>query len=394
MLSLLFAIAALVLGVPALSLLVLTVAARPGVEGPREAAPQRLGRVAVLVPAHNESVHVLPTIACLLPQLRGGDRLLVVADNCSDDTAEQARRAGATVVERQDTRLRGKGYALAFGVDQLRQDPPDVVVVVDADCVLSAGALDRVAPLCQAAGRPIQMLNLMHTRPGAGVRLRILEFAMVMKNLVRPLGSFRLGGACHLMGTGMALPWSLMSTARLATGHVAEDMKLGVELAVAGHAPMFSLLGEVSSEFPEDSGTARVQKSRWEHGHLATLTEELPGLVGRAWSSGRRSLWVLAMDLVIPPLALYALTLGGALLATAGLAALVPLLAPAAAVLLVAFLAMALAVALGWWWYGRRLLSVAELLSVPVYAIWKVPVYLAYFLRRRSGWVRTKRKSE
>ena len=71
---------------------------------------------------------------------------------------------------------------------------------------------------------------------GAGLRTRILEFAWRVKNQVRPKGTFRLGGACHLMGTGMALPWALISQANLATGHIAEDMKLGVDLTIAGGA--------------------------------------------------------------------------------------------------------------------------------------------------------------
>ena len=50
----------------------------------------------------------------------------MVADNCSDDTAEIARTAGVDVVVRHDPERRGKGYALEFGVRQLRLNPPDV----------------------------------------------------------------------------------------------------------------------------------------------------------------------------------------------------------------------------------------------------------------------------
>ncbi len=69
-------------------------------------------QVAVLVPAHDEASIIGATLASIAPQLRPGDRLLVVADNCTDDTAQLAREAGAEVVERHDARLRGKGYAL------------------------------------------------------------------------------------------------------------------------------------------------------------------------------------------------------------------------------------------------------------------------------------------
>src|SRR5450759_4916089 len=54
-------------------------------------------RVAVIIPAHNESAGLLPTIGDIKAQLRTGDRLLVVADNCVDDTATVAATAGAEV---------------------------------------------------------------------------------------------------------------------------------------------------------------------------------------------------------------------------------------------------------------------------------------------------------
>src|SRR5262245_12401856 len=69
-------------------------------------------RIAVLVPAHNEGINLLPTLADIKAQLRAADRLLVVADNCSDDTAVVAAEAGADVVVRNDPNRKGKGFAL------------------------------------------------------------------------------------------------------------------------------------------------------------------------------------------------------------------------------------------------------------------------------------------
>ncbi len=397
MIELLLALAVIPLVLPALSLLILTLAAMGGARDQRRGPDQSAAapaRVAVLIPAHNESANVLPTIECLKRQLGAADRLVVIADNCVDDTAALARAAGAEVIERSNADLRGKGYALAFAVDHLRADPPEVVLVVDADCTVSDGAVACIVQRCRATGGPVQMLNLMSAGAGAGLKLRVLEFAMLMKNLVRPLGSFRLGRACHLMGTGMALPWSLMSTARLATGHVTEDMKLGVDLAVAGHAPQFLPQVRVSSAFPLDTGVAKVQKSRWEHGHLATLTEELPGLVRAAFRSGDPALIVMAMDLLIPPVALYFLVLAVAATASVAAAAFWPVWRPAAIFVGIAAVSLGLAIGLAWAGFGRHLLSARELMTTPLYALWKIPVYLAYFLKKRSGWVRTRRESE
>jgi cellulose synthase/poly-beta-1,6-N-acetylglucosamine synthase-like glycosyltransferase len=392
--EILLALAALPLLLPAFSLLVLTLAAsrRPALAERPDANREGAPRVAILVPAHDESTHVLPTIACLLAELGPRDRMLVVADNCSDDTAALARGAGAEVIERSHAELRGKGYALAFGVEHLRADPPDVVLVVDADCVVSRGAVATIARECLRSGKPVQMLDLMTAGAGASLRLRVLEFAMVMKNLVRPLGSFRLGRACHLMGTGMALPWPLAATAELATGHVAEDMQLGIELTKAGYAPQFLPDVRVSSAFVRDTGVARVQKSRWEHGHLATLIAELPGLLRAALARRDPALAVLAMDLMIPPVAFYFLLLGALLAGTVLAAYLWPVFHAAATLTTLGVLSFALAIGLGWFRFGRKLVSVLELLRLPLYALWKLPVYVAFFIGNRSGWVRTRRQ--
>jgi cellulose synthase/poly-beta-1,6-N-acetylglucosamine synthase-like glycosyltransferase len=392
LLAALIALPVLLLMAPALALLLLVLAALTG-RGRADPDPPecRTVRVAVLVPAHNESTHVLPTITCVQAEMQPGDRLLVVADNCSDDTAALARAAGATVSERQHATLRGKGHALAHGVDQLRADPPDVVMILDADCVVTPGAVRALAGRAAALGRPVQMLNLMQAQPGSGLKFRLLEFAMRLKNQVRPLGAARLGGACHLMGTGMALPWRLIASAPLATGHIAEDMKLGVQLTREGHPAAFYAGGQVSSAFVTDAATARTQKSRWEHGHLQVIGEELPGLIAAALTRRSRALAVLALDLMIPPMAFYGLLLVG-LLALTGLGALLtPLLLPAFGVTLAGAALFGLAVLLAWAGWARTLIRPTELLAVPLYMLWKLPVYVAYVLKRRSGWVRTKR---
>ena len=63
--------------------------------------------ISLLVPAHNEEDGIGRTVRAVLPQLQAGDRLVVIADNCSDRTAETARSLGATVMERQDLVKRG-----------------------------------------------------------------------------------------------------------------------------------------------------------------------------------------------------------------------------------------------------------------------------------------------
>src|ERR1700691_1457686 len=118
-------------------------------------------RIAVLVPAHNESKGMLGTLEDIKAQLHSGHRLLVVADNCTDDTAAVAKVAGAEVTERHDPGRIGKGYALDWGLQHLRIDPPEIVIFIDADCRLATNTLDQLAMACAATERPTQSLYLM-----------------------------------------------------------------------------------------------------------------------------------------------------------------------------------------------------------------------------------------
>ena len=90
-------------------------------------------RLAVLIPAHNEAAEIGITLKNLISQLKNDDRLIVIADNCTDNTALIAQQYGAIVIERNNPDQRGKGYALDYGLSFLESDPPDVVIIIDAD---------------------------------------------------------------------------------------------------------------------------------------------------------------------------------------------------------------------------------------------------------------------
>ncbi|HSV77817.1 MAG TPA: glycosyltransferase family 2 protein [Ramlibacter sp.] len=347
----------------------------------------------VLMPAHDEAGGIAHTVAAVLAQLSPRGRLLVVADNCSDDTAAKARAAGAEVIERSDPFLRGKGYALAFGVARLRQEPPEVLLVLDADCVPAPGSLDTLAIRAAQLLRPVQALDLMLAQPGSPLRVRMAAFAWAMHNDLRPRGLYRLGLPCQLMGTGMALPWCCVREEDLASGHLAEDVRLGLSLADAGYAPCFCPEARVESWFPVDRGGLDSQRKRWEHGHLSTMLSAVPRTLWRGLRFHNAAAVALALDLCVPPLALLALlvTLScglGAWIAGADFAQ--QAFAAAAAVSAIGF---AVAVLLAWWSVGRRWVTFAELVSAPVYVLKKLPLYLSFAVRRQREWIRTSRPS-
>jgi cellulose synthase/poly-beta-1,6-N-acetylglucosamine synthase-like glycosyltransferase len=357
----------------------------------RAVSPDMDPSVAVIVPAHNEGAGMLPTLGDIRRQLRPGDRLLVVADNCTDDTAELAAAAGAEVVRRDDPGRVGKGYALAAGLKALATAPPDIVIMIDADCRVSGGALDRLAMTCAVTGRPVQALNLMTAPEGARPGLRVAEFAWRVKNWVRPLGLDALGLPCPLMGTGMAFSWETIRSVDLASGAIVEDMKLGLDLARLRAAPVFCPAALVTSEFPQSAEAEASQRLRWEKGHTGLL-RTVPRLMLTAVVQRNLALFVLALDLAIPPLTLLALLVAGVLAVSVIFAALglgtLPLLLSAASLG-----ALLLATGLAWLRFGRTILPARTLVRIPGYILGKLPLY-GRILAGRAGseWIRTERK--
>lgn len=347
------------------------------------------GRVAILVPAHDEEAGIAATVVDLRRQLRPGDRLLVVADNCADRTAAVARAAGAEVIERQDPRRRGKGHALARGVEVLAADPPEVVVIVDADCRLSPGAALTLAGHAASTGRPIQA-DYVLSPADPSARSATSALAFLVRNRVRPRALAALGLPCQLTGSGMAFPWALVAHGPLGGAHLVEDLLVGVEFGLRGRPPLACVRAHVSSRLADrsDPAAAATQRTRWEHGHLVVLRTQGPRLLREAMRQRRLDLLAQALDLAVPPLSLLTLLL----LATAGAAAVAGWTLPLA--LAAAGLgALALGLGAAWCRFGREVLPARRaILGVPGYVLWKLPIYAAYALRgAERRWVRTRR---
>lgn len=344
--------------------------------------------VAVLIPAHDEEHGLAATLHRIREQLTANDRLLVVADNCSDATAEVARAAGAEVVERFNPDQRGKGFALASGVEWLSDDPRPVLVVIDADSEIQPGAIDALGRTVAATGRPAQAINLLEAPVNSGPAGRLAAFAFFVKNVARPRGLSRLGLPCLLYGTGMALPWKAVGAISFAGGDITEDIRIASELALKGFPTVFCPHPGVSGRFPESRSASQQQRNRWEHGHLSNLGRQVPRLIGLGLASGRPCLIGVGIHLGVPPLALLFLICTAAM---AGLA-LLGWYTPAAAIAAALGIA-AVALGLVWLRFGRRIIGFRDLLLVPWYAVGKLAIYGRFLWRPERHWVRTERNS-
>lgn len=347
-------------------------------------------KVTVLVPAHNEELIIRSTLLGISPALKTQDRLVVIADNCNDKTAEIARAAGATVIERFDTDNRGKGYALDYGLRFLESDPPDVVVFVDADCQVHERAIEQLTEWAIAFSAPVQATYLMAKSSNSSPKELVSAFAFKVKNLVRPRGLAQLGLPCLLTGTGMAFPWSVIRAVDLASGDIVEDMKLSLDLTIAGHRPVFCPFALVTGQLPLAEIAAKSQRTRWEHGHLKTLLTYVPQMLLASVNQKRLDLLIGALDLCVPPLSL--LVIIWLVLITVSLlfGVLAAFWIPAS-VLAITGLFILIAIVTAWAKFASEDLKVQELLVIPFYIFWKIPLYLKFLVKPQTMWIRTKR---
>jgi cellulose synthase/poly-beta-1,6-N-acetylglucosamine synthase-like glycosyltransferase len=395
MLSLLSQVSLLVLALPAglaaAYLLALT-ALSARVPEPRPKSRQL--RFDVIVPAHNEAAVITRTIASLRRIDWPDDRfrIVVCADNCTDDTADRARAAGARVLERRDTSQRGKGYALDFAFKASRAAGfADAVVVIDADTEVSRNLLEAIAARLERGVEAVQV-HYGVLNPMASWRTRLFTIATGSVHILRSRARERLGLSCGIRGTGWCVTHRLLEAVPYRAFSLTEDVEYGIALGLAGYRVAYADEADANPEMVPDERSARTQRQRWERGRFQLIRSQT-GLLLRAAVQRRSALCLdLAIDLMVLPIAYVALNIG-LLLALAAVTSLwLPGMRPwlwlgtACAAILVCY------VLRGWQLSQVGLRGLLSLAGAPAFLLWKLIVLLGG--RKSNEWQRTKREGQ
>jgi len=361
------------------------------------AAEKPTNRLVILVPAHNEEVLVARCVASLLDQDYPSElvRIIVIADNCTDETASRAAEAGALVAVRTNAD-RGKGQALRWAMDGILDsgEPFDAAVVVDADSIVDRGFLRELEQELQRGHQVVQADYSLILEPGRA-RTQLMAAGFLLFHRVRLSGRRRLGMAASLVGNGMLFSRSALETHPWSAFSGVEDLEYSIDLRLAGIRPHFAWSAHIEGPAAASSAGSMRQRLRWEGGRFNVVRGRLGLLVGTMLRQRNLRLVDAAIDLATPPLSLLCLLTGaGAVIAAAlvwiGMAPVWTLVPWASAtVLIVAFVVVGLvsARAPGSIW---RVLALA-----PAFLAWKVAAYgrLAGGFDTR-GWERSDRQGE
>ncbi len=383
------AIALLLASLPLLlELLVLSVAALLPVRAvPQILLGQRV-KLAVVVPAHNEAQLIRRCVQSILASAEPNITVYVIAHNCTDNTAELARSAGAHVFTLQDS-IGGKGTALDFGFTEATARGAEAVLVVDADSVVGSGMIAHVTAAFTSGVEALQCRYEVANRDqDACVKLAALAFLGM--NVLRPLGRSQLGLSCGIFGNGFGLRTDMLARVPYAANSLVEDLEYHLHLVRAGVRVHFLNQVAVYGEMPGNSAATGSQRARWEGGRIRMRrlwTRPLTAQVLR----GRWRMVEPLLDLLALPLGSEVAVLGLTLL-LGSISGKVWLIAYGGLGVLTAAFYLGVAASLG----AHPRESLTALVAAPRYLVWK------FFLQRKTRraarsdapWIRTAREAE
>lgn len=372
---------------PFSELLCLIARPRPGSkrEGP-------LSRFLFLVPAHNEHLLISSCVSSLvgLDYPATARRVIVVADNCDDDTATLARAAGAECLERTDLENPGKPHALAWALSQIQLSDWDAAVIIDADTVVDsdfASSLDQYAPLKEIV---VQANFLVRneaeswlTRLGGVLSRCRYEVSYPLKERARI--------NCPMTGNGMCIGAGVLEREGWKAFSITEDSELYVLYTVAGVRIRHGARASLRSQEVSSMSQGVTQRRRWLAGRL--------WVVRRYWReivASRAIGWHQKLDLLVE-LLLSSPVLHGLLAVLVAGAALAFLSGPPALWLaglaLLSIIGTVLTTLIVLWRHPEPWPTLVAFLHLPVYAVWRVLLFLGTILTiGDKRWKRTARK--
>lgn len=354
------------------------------------AAPLKL---AIVIPAHNEALQIRATVEAVARSRYPKDcyQVIVIADNCEDETAAVAEQAGAQSLVRSDLNRRGKGQALDWFLRE-RQDAYasyEGIAIIDADTLVDENFLREIsASLCYPEVHVAQGYYGV-ANATENWRTALMSAALAVFHHVRPAGRNCLGGSAGLKGNGMAFRVSVLKKYGWPAHSIVEDLEFGAQMLLDGILVHYNPDAVIWAEMAVTRKQAETQRRRWEGGRYEIFRKYAPALL-KMWIRQRRFCYLDGfMDLLIPPLSALVLALGILLV---GALWLFPFMVVP---LVCALLGIGFYVVSGLALRKAPLTIWLYLIAAPFFILWKIPLYLKIFKSGTdSEWVRTKRKAE
>ncbi|CAM2005195.1 glycosyltransferase family 2 protein [Acanthopleuribacter pedis] len=341
-------------------------------------------KIAVVIPAHNETILIEGTVTKALQQEYPKEAycIYVIADNCSDDTAEKAERAGARVLVRSDNPGKGQGLNAAF--TNLLQEDWDAFLVIDADTEMHPQALARISDALHDGAAATQLFYGV-LNPKDTMRTVAMEFALSSFNGLRPRGKAPFRISSGIFGNGFCLSRQVLTEVPYLAHSIVEDLEYHLRLLDAGFRVRFIDDAWVKAQMPITAKQAESQRVRWERGRMQMIKAHAGRLLGKAFR-GNLTAFEAFIDVVMPPVSAIAMLL------------IIAFVIGPMSVRFAALGCLSLLVihyGLGSLKYGSISGLIRIAFYLPWYIVWKTWIVVSSLVKQRTlGWVRTKRHDE
>ena len=279
-------------------------------------------RFMTIIPAHNEEKVVVNLVESLkkLDYPKDLYDIYVIADNCTDKTAEVAKKAGAIVYERFDEAHKTKGHALQwFLAQKIEEDAPyDAFCIFDADNIVDENFLKVMnKKLCQGE-EVVQGYKDIKNPSDSWVSAGYAIFYWTMHRFYH-LARYNIGLSPLMNGTGFMVKFDVIKPQGWNTKTLTEDIEFSLKRIIEGKKLGWARDAIVYDEQPVGFKQSWTQRSRWTVGHMQCLKEYTKPLAeavvknktvmnfdGLLYMLGTTPMLILTLVLVIVNIVLFA----------------------------------------------------------------------------------------
>lgn len=228
----------------------------------------------MILPAHNEA----SVIGALIESLQALDYpkelydIYVIADNCTDNTAQIAKDLGAIVYERFDEKKKTKGFAMQWFLNQKIKENADydAFCVFDADNVVDKNFLNAMnKKLCQGE-EIVQGYRDIKNPADSWISAGYALFYWMMNRFYH-LARYNLGLSPLINGTGFMVDFNLIKPTGWDTITLTEDIEFSLKNIAKGRKLGWATDAIVYDEQPTEFKQSWSQRSRWTVGHLQCM---------------------------------------------------------------------------------------------------------------------------
>lgn len=340
-------------------------------------------KIAVIIPAHNEEKNIERCIKSIKESEKGihSVEVIVVADNCSDNTAKIAVKAGAKAIERFNEVKRGKGAALDYAFNLLKDEKNDAYIIIDADTVVDKNFIEVMGDQFSIGEEALQCKYLVLNKKESQ-KTRFMNLALLSMNVFRPNGREKYRFSVGIMGNGFGLSKKLIDEVPYSANSITEDLEYHLKLIESGKRVKFVKSTGVLADFPLSKEGNETQRARWEGGRFLLQRQFGPKLADKIFK-GKTKLIEPFLELMTLPLSYEVIVLLLLLVIPVKVSQIYGIVG-----LFIIFIHLLMAVII----YGDKE-DFAALINVPKYILWKIiklPMIIATS-KGNAGWVRTKR---